>query len=72
MMSCFVVIKVLRDDDFWNALDSISGVNWPIFAVRLLSMGSYKIPFYGSNCSHYMVPLGMSQMKIFQSCMILD
>ena len=28
------VKKVLRDDDFWAALDEISGIRWPIFAVR--------------------------------------
>ncbi len=28
------VKKVLRDDDFWDALDEKSGQNWPIFAVR--------------------------------------
>lgn len=28
------VKKVLRDDDFWDALDEKSGPNWPIFAVR--------------------------------------
>lgn len=28
------IIKVLRDDDFWNELDEISGGNWPIFSVR--------------------------------------
>ena len=49
------VAKVLRDDDLWNALDSISGVNWPIFAARPLSKGSYVNP-YRSECMHYMVP----------------
>ena len=38
------VAKVLRDDDFWNALDSISGANWPIFAARPLVKGFYKSP----------------------------
>lgn len=38
------VAKVLRDDDFWNALDSVSGANWPIFAARPLSKGFYKRP----------------------------
>lgn len=28
------VVKVLRDDDFWNSLNDISGANWPIFAVK--------------------------------------
>lgn len=50
------VVKVLRDDDLWNALDSISGANWPIFAVRPLSKGSYEKPFYGSICQGYMLP----------------
>lgn len=50
------VVKVLRDDDLWNAFDSISGANWPIFAARPLSKGSYENPFYGSNYMHYMLP----------------
>lgn len=33
------VAKVLRDDDFWVSFDSISGSNWPIFAVRPLMKG---------------------------------
>lgn len=33
------VAKVLRDDDFWKSLDSISGANWPIFAARPLEKG---------------------------------
>ena len=51
------VAKVLRDEDFWNALDSISGANWPIFAVRPLCKGGYKIPSsYPSNSIGFMVP----------------
>lgn len=50
------VAKVLRDDDFWNALNSISGANWPIFAVRPLSKGSYASPSNGSGCLRYMIP----------------
>ena len=38
------ITKVLRDDDFWNALDEISGENWPIFAIRPLTKGSYGFP----------------------------
>lgn len=30
------VAKVLKDDDYWDSLDAISGPNWPIFAVRPL------------------------------------
>lgn len=37
--------KVLRDRDFWKALDSISGSNWPIFAVRPLTKA--EDPFGG-------------------------
>ena len=36
------VVKVLRDEDFWNALNDISGPNWPIFAVKPLEKGFYK------------------------------
>lgn len=37
------VVKVLQDNAFWNALDSISGCNWPIFAVRPLQPGQNVI-----------------------------
>lgn len=33
------VIKVLRDSDFWNAFDELSGPNWPIFSVKPLQQG---------------------------------
>lgn len=33
------VVKALRDEDFWNALNSKSGDNWPIFAARPLQQG---------------------------------
>ena len=26
--------QLLRDIDYWKELDAISGVNWPIFAIR--------------------------------------
>ncbi len=38
------IAKVLRDDDFWNELDEISGPRWPIFAVRPLADGHYGMP----------------------------
>ena len=31
------VSQLLRDMDYWRELDAISGVNWPIFAVRPVS-----------------------------------
>lgn len=35
------VAKVLRDEDYWRELDAISGVNWPIFAIRPISPDGY-------------------------------
>lgn len=37
------VAKVLKDEDYWNALDTASGANWPIFAVRPLNKGYYTV-----------------------------
>ena len=37
------VIKVLRDGDFWNALDKDSGKRWPIFSIRP-KQGKFSIP----------------------------
>lgn len=31
------VSQLLRDMDYWRELDALSGVNWPIFAVRPVS-----------------------------------
>lgn len=36
------VKKVLRDEDFWDALNEKSGPNWPVFAVRPLVKGGYS------------------------------
>lgn len=36
------VIEALNKQPFWDALDSISGDNWPIFAVRPLLPGKWK------------------------------
>lgn len=35
------VAKVLRDEDYWWELDAISGVNWPIFAIRPVNPQGY-------------------------------
>ena len=37
------VIKVLKDQDYWKALDDISGCRWPIFSVRPLQQGKYHL-----------------------------
>lgn len=50
------VAKVLRDDDFWNAFDSLSGSNWPIFAVRPLLERRMIINSGGTERFDYMVP----------------
>lgn len=36
------IVKVLRDNYFRKSLDSISGSNWPIFALRPLQQGQMK------------------------------
>lgn len=38
------IAKILRDVDFWNELDEVSGPRWPIFAVRPLEQGRYDVP----------------------------
>lgn len=49
------VAKVLRDDDFWKSLDSISGSNWPIFAARPLEKGNTVIKGGNGNGIGFMV-----------------
>lgn len=31
------ITKVIKDEDYWDALDAASGENWPIFAVKPLN-----------------------------------
>lgn len=50
------VVKVLQDDAFWDALNSISGSNWPIFAVRPLRRGQRSIKGYSPRVMSYLVP----------------
>jgi hypothetical protein len=50
------VAKVLSDRFYWNALDSISGSHWPIFAVRPLSRGRAMFPNFRKDSIGYMVP----------------
>ena len=51
------ISKVLRDNDFWNALDEISGENWPIFAIRPLAKGHYELPHFPPGMVGFMVPV---------------
>lgn len=39
------IVKTLEDAAFWNELDEISGPRWPIFAVKPLASGRYRIPY---------------------------
>ena len=50
------LVKVLRQTEFWDALDSISGRNWPIFAVNPQELPQNK---YGCNANF------KSQIKVF-------
>lgn len=43
------VAKVLKDEEFWNALNSISGSNWPVFAVRPMRERQTKAPLLQTN-----------------------
>ena len=49
------VVKVLQDDAFWNALNSISGSSWPIFAVKPLRKGEYVTKGGGGNGIGFLV-----------------
>ena len=49
------MVKVLQDSAYWKALDSISGPNWPIFAVRPLEKGYYGCPRSRGNEKHMMI-----------------
>lgn len=48
--------KLLRDNDYWKALDKISGKDWAIFAIKPDS-GDYEIPISNENSLSMMVPV---------------
>jgi hypothetical protein len=51
-------IKMLRDDDFWNALDEISGPRWPIFALRpAAGYKTSRMPRSTASAKKLMVPI---------------
>ena len=51
------IVKVLRDNDFWNELDEISGANWPIFSIKPLDDGYYARPRCSEEMCQMMVPI---------------
>ena len=51
------IVKVLRDNDFWNELDEISGANWPIFSIKPLDDGYYTRPRCSEEMCQMMVPI---------------
>lgn len=52
------VLKMLRDDDFWNALHEISGPRWPIFAIRPASgYKTSRVPRSTASAKKLMVPI---------------
>ena len=50
------VRKMLDDDDYWSGLDSVSGPEWAVFAVRAES-GSYQLPSFPSGTVGLMIPV---------------
>ncbi len=51
------IVKVLRDNDFWNELDEISGANWPIFSIKPLEECYYEMPSVPQEAMGQMVPI---------------
>jgi hypothetical protein len=50
------VKKVLRDDDFWSALDEISGDYWLIFSIRP-EKGTFEYPDFQKDEVGLMIPI---------------
>jgi len=48
--------KVLVDDDYWKALDELSGPSWPIFTIRP-AKGTYGLPQFPRGTIGMMVPV---------------
>ena len=51
------IVKALRDNDFWNELNEISGANWPIFSIKPLEESRYKLPQFPQDIMSRMVPI---------------
>ncbi len=51
-----IIKKMLRDDDYWAALDEISGSKWPVFSIRAKA-GSYKHSEHQYFKRFYMTPI---------------
>ena len=51
------IVKVLRDNDFWNELNEISGDKWSIFSVKPFNDGYYEYPRSNGNYMHMMIPI---------------
>lgn len=63
--------KVIKDEDYWDALDAASGVNWPIFVVKPLNKTCCIYANYRSRFSEednkVKEPSGNSKyLKLFQ------
>ena len=50
------LVKVLRDDDYWNALDSVTGQKWCVFSVKP-EKGRYDYPTPRPGMMCMMVPI---------------
>ena len=50
------IIKLLKDDDYWDALDEISGKKWAIFSIKPLVRKLKRDPFQ-SNIISNMIPI---------------
>lgn len=50
------IIKVLRDNDYWNALDEISGDSIAVMATRLFE-GGYDFPNFKTGVLGKMIPI---------------
>jgi len=53
--------KVLRDDDYWTALDELSGTKWAVFAVRT-RLGNSRQPPTSPEYLESMVAVGMKKL----------
>ena len=48
--------KALRDEDYWKALDEVSGSKWPVFSIRAIG-GRYETPSPPPVVAAFMVPI---------------
>ncbi|QHI38708.1 hypothetical protein IMCC3317_41020 [Kordia antarctica] len=50
------LVKVIKDEDFWNSLHTNSGTKFPIFALKP-KLGYYSLPNQNNHTLYHLIPI---------------